>query len=326
MANDRAKSQGDTSENRILSVGGGKGGTGKSLIAAGIGICLADKGNDVLLIDADLGTANLHTFLGLAPPPLSLSDFVTKRKTAIHSVISKTEIPNLKLISGAKDMIGMANLSYGQKLRIMNHIRKLNYEYILIDLGPGTSFNILDFFLISHCGILVTSPEPTSIENTYRFMKSLLFRYLRNEVSQQVVRSLIDKGVRQREGHTFETVFDLLEVIEKVEPNLGVTIERYLSSLDIKLIVNQARTSRDRMIAQNLALAAKKYFGIPIDFLGSVSYDSKIRKGLFQRKPLTAYYPYSKAFEELIDITQRISPRHQLKLGLSQQHRNPATQ
>lgn len=323
MSEARATPKGRIAENHILSVGGGKGGTGKSLITASLGICLADKGNDVLLVDADLGTANLHTFLGLEAPPLSLSDFVTRKKSAITGVISKTGINNLKLISGAKDMIGMANLAYGQKVRILNNIKKLNYEYILIDLGPGTSFNVLDFFLISNCGILITSPEPTSIENTYRFMKGLLFRYLRNAVSQKVVKSLIDKGIRQREGYTFETVFDMLEVIEKIEPNLGITIANYLSSLDIKLIVNQARTTRDRIVAQNMAIAARKYFGIPIDFLGSVSYDRKIRKGLLQRKPLTAYYPYSQAFEELIEITEKISPRHQLGLRFPQEHPNP---
>ena len=323
MSKARATPTGRIVENHILSVGGGKGGTGKSLITASIGICLADKGNDVLLVDADLGTANLHTFLGLEAPPLSLSDFVTRKKSAITGVISKTGINNLKLISGAKDMIGMANLAYGQKVRILNNIKKLNYEYILIDLGPGTSFNILDFFLISNCGILITSPEPTSIENTYRFIKGLLFRYLRNAVSQKVVRSLIDKGIRQREGYTFETIFDMLEIIEKIEPNLGNTIANYLSSLDVKLIVNQVRTNRDRIIAQNMAIAARKYFGIPIDFLGSVSYDRKIRKGLLQRKPLTSYYPYSQAFEELIEITDKIAPQHQLGLRFPQEHPNP---
>jgi flagellar biosynthesis protein FlhG len=324
MSEFKATSKGPAIENRILSVGGGKGGTGKSLITASIGICLADKGNDVLLVDADLGTANLHTFLGLESPPLSLSDFVTRKKSAISGVISKTGIPNLKLISGAKDMIGMANLSYGQKVRILKSIKKLDYEYILIDLGPGTSFNVLDFFLISHSGILITSPEPTSIENTYRFLKSLLFRYLRNEVSQKVVRSLIDKGVKQKQGYTFETVFDLLEIIERLEPNLGVMIANHLSSLDIKLIVNQARTNRDRIIAQNLAIAAKKYFGIPIDFLGSVGYDSLLRKGLFQKKPLTEYYPYSQAFKELIEIAQKLTPQHRSGEYSLQNYINPA--
>jgi flagellar biosynthesis protein FlhG len=245
---------------------------------------------------------------------MGLSDFVTRKKSTIDGIISRTGINNLKLISGAKDMIGMANLSYGQKIRILNNIKKLNHEYILIDLGPGTSFNILDFFLISHHGILITSPEPTSIENTYRFIRGLLFRYLRNSMSQELVKSLIDKGIRQRGGHTFETVFDLLDVIEKLEPSLGSTIADYLSSLDIKLIVNQVRTNRDRAVARNMALAARKYFGIQIDFLGSVSYDSNIRKGLLQGKPITTYFPYSKAFEELAEITQKISPRYQLGL------------
>jgi flagellar biosynthesis protein FlhG len=303
-----------TVDNYILAIGGGKGGTGKSLITASIGICLADRGNGVLLIDADLGTANLHTFLGLDPPKIGLSDFVTKKKSAISGVITKTGINNLKLISGAKDMIGIANLSYGQKVRILNNIKKLNYRYILIDLGPGTSFNTLDFFLISHCGILITSPEPTSIENTYRFTKGLLFRYLRKIISKKVVRSLIDNGVRQRNGYKFESVFDLLEAIEKIEPRLGDTIASHLSTLDIKLIVNQVRTSKDRAIGQKMAIAAKKYFGIPIDFLGNVSHDNTVSKGLLQKKPLMAYLPHSKIFKELTEITQKISPSYQLGL------------
>ena len=301
--------------NHILAIGGGKGGTGKSLITASVGICLANRGNDVLLIDADLGTANLHTFLGLEPPKLGLSDFVSKKESTISGVITKTGINNLKLISGAKDMIGIANLSYGQKAKILNNIKKLNYRYILLDLGPGTSFNILDFFLISHCGILITSPEPTSIENTYRFTKGLLFRHLRKTISKKVVRSLIDNGIRERNGNKFESVFDLLETIGAIEPNLGDTISRYLSTLDIKLIVNQVRTSKDRSIGEKMAIAIKKSFGIPIDFLGNVSHDTKVSKGLLQKKPLMTYLPHSKAFKELTEITQKISPRYQLGLG-----------
>lgn len=303
--------------NHILAIGGGKGGTGKSLITASMGICLANRGNDVLLIDADLGTANLHTFLGLEPPKLSLSDFVSKKESTISGVITKTGINNLKLISGAKDMIGIANLSYGQKAKILNNIKKLNYRYILLDLGPGTSFNILDFFLISHCGILITSPEPTSIENTYRFTKGLLFRHLRKTISKKVVRALIDNGIRERNGNKFESVFDLLETIETIEPSLGDTISRYLSTLDIKLIVNQVRTSKDRSIGEKMAIAIKKSFGIPIDFLGNVSHDTKVSKGLLQKKPLMTYLPHSKAFKELTEITQKISPRYQLGLGFS---------
>ena len=304
-----------TVNNHIIAIGGGKGGTGKSFITSSIGICLADRGNDVLLMDADLGTANLHTFLGLEPPKIGLSDFVTNKKSNISGVITKTGINNLKLISGAKDMIGIANISYGQKVKLLTNIKKLNYRYILLDLGPGTYFNILDFFLISNCGILITTPEPTSIENTYRFTKGLLFRYLRTIVRKKEVRYLIDNGIWQRNGHKFESFFDLLEAIETIEPRLGDIIESYLLDLNIKLIVNQVRTSKDRDIGKKMAIAATKSFGIPIDFLGNVSHDSKVSKGVLQKKPLMAYLPHSKAFKEITEITQKISPRQQLRLG-----------
>jgi flagellar biosynthesis protein FlhG len=309
-----------SSNNHILAIGGGKGGTGKSLFAASLGISLAARGSEVLLVDADLGTANLHTFFGLEPPRVSLSDFVTRKRSRIDCVITKTGMVNLKLISGAKDMIGIANLSYGEKARILNNIKKLNYEFILMDLGPGTSFNVLDFFLISHSGILVTSPEPTSIENTYRFVKGLLFRYLRKVVNQNVVKTLIDQGVRSRHGHRFDSIFDLLEAIEKIDSKLGTLIENHLSAIDIKLVTNQARTTSDREIGQKIAFASKKYFGIHLDFLGNVSHDRNLREGLQQRKPLMAYYPHSLALKEIDQIGQRIAPNFQLALDFPSDH------
>lgn len=306
-----------TIKSHIIAIGGGKGGTGKSLITSSLGICLSNRGNNVLLIDADLGTANLHTFLGLEPPEVGLSEFLSNKKLNLSGIINRTEINNLNLISGAKDMIGIANLSYKQKEKLLTNIKKLNYNYILLDLGPGTYFNILDFFLISNCGILITSPEPTSIENTYRFTKSILFRYLRTAIREKEVKHLIENGVSQRKGKKFESVFDLVDAIEKIEPRLGGIIEKYLSSLDIKLIVNQVHTNKDRDIGKKMALAARKSFGISIDFLGNVSHDSKVRKGIRQKKPLLTYLSHSKAFKELNEITRKISPCYQLKFDFS---------
>ena len=301
-------------KNYIIAIGGGKGGTGKSLITSSIGICLANRGNNVLLIDADLGTANLHTFLGLEPPNAGLSEFLSNKKTNLSGIITRTEITNLNLISGAKDMIGIANLSYKQKGKLLTNIKKLNYSYILLDLGPGTYYNVIDFFLISNCGILITSPEPTSIENTYRFAKSMLFRYLNTGIREKEVKSFIENGLSQSKGKKFESVFDLLDAIEIIEPRLRGVIEKYLLALDIKLIVNQVRTNKDRDIGKKMAIAAKKSFGVSIDFLGNVAHDSKVRKGITQKKPLMAYLTHSKVFKELNEITQKISPHRQLQL------------
>jgi len=108
-----------------------------------------------------------------------------------------------------------------------------------------------------------------------------------------------------------------LESIEEIEAGLGDNIASYLSRLDIKLILNQVRTNGDRAIGQKMAIAARNYFGIPIDFLGSISYDDDVRRGLLQKKSLMAYFPNSNAFKEITEMSQKISPSYQLGLNLS---------
>ncbi len=317
MAGEETRSKKERTRTEILSIGGGKGGTGKSLIAACIGVCLAERGSKVLLIDGDLGTANLHTLLGLDTPKIGLSDFIAKKNVSINGATTETRINNLKLISGARDMIGVANLSHGQKLKILNNIKKLDYDYVLIDLGPGTSFNMLDFFLISRRGILVTTPEPTSIENTYRFIKAAVFRYLRNAMGQETVKKLIDQGIRDRGGQKFTSIFDLLDTIQRVDAGLAEDIKMFIKRLEMHLIVNQSDSAEDRDLGRKMTLAIRKYLGIPIDFLGTVSYAGNLRKGLWRKRPVTMYYPHSRLFMEISEISWKIMPAQQLGLNFS---------
>ena len=167
----------------IWAVGGGKGGIGKSLITGNIGITLARLKKRVLLVDADLGGANLHTTLGIGVPEMTLSDFLNRRVETIQEVIIKTSIPNLSLVSGAQDFLDAANPNFAQKARLLRHLETLDADYILLDLGAGTSFNILDFFLFADHGILVVLPEPTAIENAYRFIKSAFYRRFKKVVT-----------------------------------------------------------------------------------------------------------------------------------------------
>ena len=87
---------------QIWPIGGGKGGTGKSFLTGNIGILLAKQRFKTLLIDADLGAANLHTIIGLSHPDRSLSDFINKRFSTLEETVLQTPIPNLFLISGAR--------------------------------------------------------------------------------------------------------------------------------------------------------------------------------------------------------------------------------
>src|SRR4030065_2346722 len=168
------------SQKTIWTIGGGKGGSGKSFITAHVGICLSKLGVRVILIDADLGGANLHTFLRISPPALSLSDFIKKRVSHLREVLIPTAIPNLQLLTGAQDLLNAADAKRVQKQKLVRSIQSLNSDTNLVGLGAGNSLSVLDFFLISDGGILVVTPEPTSIENAYRFLKSGFYRRVKH--------------------------------------------------------------------------------------------------------------------------------------------------
>src|SRR5687768_3047212 len=161
---------------KVIAVGGGKGGIGKSLVSANLGIALAGRGASVVMLDADLGGANLHTCLGVAQPTVSLSDFIDNRVGRLEDTIVSGGVERLGLIAGAHDTLDAANPKHAQKARLLRHLRALDVDYVILDLGAGTTFNVLDFFLAADLGLVVLLPEPTSIENAYRFIKAAFFR------------------------------------------------------------------------------------------------------------------------------------------------------
>ena len=132
---------------KVWSIGGGKGGVGKSLVTANVSICLALMGYKVIAIDLDLGGANLHTCLGIPIPERTLSDYLSKKVRDLKDLVTPTPIQNLSIISGAQDDVGIANLKQMQKAKILSKLSELDADFILLDLGAGTTFNTLDFFI-----------------------------------------------------------------------------------------------------------------------------------------------------------------------------------
>jgi len=192
-----------------IPLGGGKGGIGKSLVASNLGVLLSQMGRRVVLVDADLGGANLHTCLGIPPPQKTLSDFVSRKVSDLSDVVTPTSIERLGLISGAMDFLGAANPKYTQKLRLLREIARLDVDNVIIDLGGGTGFNILDFFLIADHGVLTVVPEPTSIENAYRFIKAAYYRRLKTLEMSWNLRPLVEEAMNDRSTKGLKTPADL---------------------------------------------------------------------------------------------------------------------
>ncbi len=160
----------------IFSVGGGKGGVGKSIFSVAFGTVLAGEGHNVALVDLDLGTANLHTYLGIIKKTPTIADFILKKTPSLKDILLETSRKNLRIISGAEFVPGMANPAHWMKLKIMRHIKALPADLIIIDLGAGVHFNTLDFFGVSDRGIVITAPEPGAVINAYSFIKGALFK------------------------------------------------------------------------------------------------------------------------------------------------------
>jgi flagellar biosynthesis protein FlhG len=291
---------------RIVAVGGGKGGIGKSLVASNLGIELARRGFRVVLIDADLGGANLHTCLGVELPKVTLSDFMTHKVSRIEEVIVPTGVPNLGLVSGALDALDVANPKYAQKLKLLRNFQTLDVDYAILDLGAGTSFNTLDFFLIADHGILVLVPEPTSIENGYRFIKAAFFRRLSNVQAVYGIEGLVQDAMSRRQEIGIKTPYDVIAAVKKRDPEAGESLEREMRRFRPRLVVNQVRALADRQVGEAVVAAWRKYFGLEMDYLGGIGYDDEVWKAVRKRRPVLLEHPQSDTALAIAGVCDRI--------------------
>lgn len=302
----RAPAKSKARARRIIAVGGGKGGIGKSLISANVGIALAQRGAKVILVDADLGGANLHTCLGLPQPKVSLSDFVDRRVNRLEDVVVPTGLDRLSIVSGALDTLDAANPKHGQKAKLIRHLRGLDVDYVLLDLGAGTSFNVLDFFLVADLGIVVLLPEPTSIENAYRFIKSAFFRRLQGGADDDGFAELVGKALAPRAGAPTKTPWDVANELRAKSPESAVRLEQALSGFRPWLVVNQARTRADFDVGPTVAAAWKKFFGLELGYLGAVAYDDAVWQAVRGRRPLLKAFPQSPSAAAVLRVAENL--------------------
>lgn len=152
---------------RLWAVGGGKGGIGKSIVSLNLAYWLAKLNQKVVLVDADLGGANLHTLLGIKFVKYTLADYLNKRVKSLDDITITTPVSGLRLICGASDIVGLANPKYLQKQKIIKALQKLDADHLILDLGAGSNYDTLDFFLSCNYKIAVITPQPTALQNGY---------------------------------------------------------------------------------------------------------------------------------------------------------------
>lgn len=294
----------------VIAVGGGKGGIGKSLLASSLAITLARHQQKVVAMDLDLGGANLHTALGVELPAQTLSDFFARRTEDLESCMVATEVSGLFMISGAQDSTGVADINRAQKARLIQRLHSMDVDYIVLDLGAGTSNNTLDFFLAADTGIITLLPEPTSIENAYRFIKSAYYRRLRMSSRLSSIHGLIDAAMDSKNQRNIKSPSDLYREVNKLSPEMGLKLKEEIERFKPKLVINQARTQTDIDIGFSIKTVCKKYFGIDMEYAGYLDYDSAVWQSVRRKRPLILEFPNSRLVSNIDRIVQHLLKRN----------------
>jgi len=295
---------------QVWAIGGGKGGVGKSLVASNIAISLSRMGNRVVALDLDLGGANLHTSLGVELPKQTLTDFFSGRIENLEECVVSTGIPNLGIVSGAQDSIGVTNIGTAEKVRFFQKLRDLDADYLIFDLGAGTSFNTLDFFIFADVGITTMLPEPTSIENGYRFLKSVYYRRLWLSTRLSRIRHLIEAAMDPKNEKGIKTPSDLYREANQLSPEAAMILKEEIERFQPKLVVNQVRTQTDVDIGFSVKSVCKKYFGIDMDYVGYLDYDSAVWQAIRRKRPLMLEFPNSRVVSSVDRITGYLLKRY----------------
>jgi flagellar biosynthesis protein FlhG len=264
----------DEIKNKLWAIGGGKGGVGKSIVTLMLGTSLAKQGKKVILVDADLGGSNLHTLAGIRYPLYTLADFINRQVENIEDVIMDTPVENMQLICGADDILGIANPKSTQKTRLFNHLKKLKADFIVLDLGAGASFTTMDFFLFAPNRICVLTPQITSIQNAYGFIKASLYRGLmqvfRDEPQAKEMVRLASSAIA---GENIDSMEKLKESLKNIDEQYERDLNAYLDSLKIKTIINMVREDREKEVGNIVKSVADNYLSLPLENYGFVPYD-----------------------------------------------------
>ena len=291
---------------QIWAIGGGKGGVGKSMLSGNIGIALAQKGAQVVLIDGDLGGANLHTCLGVSSPKVGLSDYILRHVPQLKDTVVSTPVPNLGLISGAKDHLTISNPKHAQKLRVLRAIQNLEADYVILDLGASNNFNTLDFFLLADSLVIVVVPEPTSIENAYRFIKSAFYRQVRQNSPTSSIRTVVDQTMERNNRFGIQTPHELLTHIRNMGEEFSEFVDQQVTAFHPKLILNQIRSNKDIRVGFAMGNACAKYFGIQLDFVGYLEYDDAVWQSIVRRQPLLAHFSQTPITSKIRDVCDNL--------------------
>ena len=297
---------------QIIPIASGKGGVGKSLLSANLAIALGQQGKRVVLADLDLGASNLHLVIGQRPGKASLGSWFTE-KNDFREIIQPTDYQNVSFIAGDSQIPDLTSLKHLQKVKLIRNLKNIDTDYIILDLGAGTHQFILDMFLLSPQGIIVSAPAVTATLNGYLFLKNAVFRLLYTTFKKGTPGRIYLDELR-KSSETMQKLYipQLIQGLAQKDPQTTQLFINRMQQFRPRLVMNMIEDPKEADRATRIKSSCNQYLGLEIEYLGLMYRDMLQDKALASQLPVVVYKPQSVLGQAIYRIADKIitTPAH----------------
>lgn len=264
----------------MIPVAGGKGGIGKSLFTANLARALSARGARCVAVDLDLGGSNLHTFLGFDNVNPGVGDYLGRKGADLADFLVPVPGSNVSYIPGDGLRPFLANMVHAQKMRLLRDLTRIDADYILLDLGAGTSYNTLDFFRVWNLGLVLTTPEYPAIINMMNFVKNVVLRIIVKGIGDNTfMTEIVEPVSKQSIDGDVKTIPEIIEELGTVNRERTERIRHNLANLKLGLVVNQLKSVEELQFIKNVQASLQRKLGVNIAWYGSLFEEPSGRLG-----------------------------------------------
>ena len=295
---------------KLWVVTSGKGGVGKTFISSSIALTLSKLGHSVVLVDLDLGGANVHTALGLDPSHLSIRNFFEGQKT-LQEIVIPTPYPHLSYIQGFWDSWDHTIASQEVISKLIPELKSLRADFVIVDMGAGALESHLQMMSQADEKFLISTPEPTSIEKSYRFIEALMCYKLKQDSQPESYQSFIKK-LRDYRQRIVDRPFSIRKYI-KADEGLRLDYFESLTTQPIRLILNCSRSQTHAELGYSMKSVCNKYYDLGLDYLGAVEYDNAVWQSVRNREPVLISQPFTPLAGQFLEICKLLIEPEELR-------------
>ena len=300
----------------FLAVGGGKGGVGKSFVAANLALALARRGGAgrerVAAVDLDLGGSNLNLFLGELYPSREVSDFLEGRAQTLDAVAQPTVLPNLRYVAGSFDTMTAVDPLRTRKMDLVGALVGIDADLVVLDLPAGSTPSTLDFFFLGDVKLVVTNPEPVAYHNAYGFLKNYLLRRLLTEFRDRtdVLATILDR-YRALPGEESEpsdrSITGLVAVLRAEHPDVAGEVSGILEYDAPLLVLNRVRRRREASSLDRFRAVVELNLGLRCPALGILPEDRRVASSVREGRPFLLTHPKHRIARQFEQWAERLS-------------------